>query len=402
MAISLVTTPTPLEVYTAYTPYVYTWTSNSVDIISCVVEILTDGGRVSARSVQPDLGTTNAFTLDIQKELQKYVDFELKGLASSGVLGDDEGYNTVALKIYEVTESGGLITTAYNPDDDNNPNYDSITQTTNYINWTESHFNLAGFTFEDYRLNGTTKEFLTGNPSVKDIELDQAEFIGILWHDGNSNENFKLEVLGYDSTNALLNTDFINVTDWNQQYSSTVAFPYLSIGVGTRNLIAAGISLTNVAYYTIQMVNDSGNVSEVKRYNIVGSCDSDVRIHFANKFGKQDSITLKGNYIEAIGHKQENFQKALGLTYDSAARGTSNIQNISNKEFTAFSKTIGRDTIAFANSILINKIAYLEVNGNYFGITIDNGKSGIINEEDMPIQFVLNFSLANPYKGLRG
>ena len=402
MALTMNSAPSPFELYSAYRPYVYQFESDDANIVSCVVEIFIDGSRVSARSVQPDLNTTDQFTIDIQKELQKYVSFELKDLDSSGVEYNDSGNNRVGLQIYEVTLVNNVLVTNYDPDNDNNLNYDFVTQATYFLNWTESHFDLAEFSFEDYRLDGTSKLLMTGNPSVKEIELDQDEFIGALWHEDASSLNFRLEVLTYDSTNALLNTDTISISSWNTAYNSTVTFPYITIGVGTRNLINAGISLTNVSYYTIKMINNTGDVSETRRYNIVGSCDSDVRIHFANKFGKQDSITLKGNVLESLDHKQENYQKALGLTYSSSSRGIASIQNISNKEFTAFSKSIGRDTLAFANSILINKIAYIEVNKKYFPIVIENGTSLIVNKQDMPIQFRLNYRLSNPQKGLRG
>ena len=52
--------------------------------------------------------------------------------------------------------------------------------------------------------------------------------------------------------------------------------------------------------------------------------------------------------------------------------------------------------------MLINKIAYLEIGKKYFPIVIEDGTSLLVNEQDMPIQFRLNYRLANPQKGLRG
>ena len=52
--------------------------------------------------------------------------------------------------------------------------------------------------------------------------------------------------------------------------------------------------------------------------------------------------------------------------------------------------------------MLITKVAWLEIDGNYFSILIDDGSKLVRNEQNMPIQFVLNFSLANIEKGHRG
>jgi len=49
--------------------------------------------------------------------------------------------------------------------------------------------------------------------------------------------------------------------------------------------------------------------------------------------------------------------------------------------------------------MLVTRTAWIEINNNYFSILIDEGSKVVRNEEDMPIQFVLNFSLANNEKG---
>ena len=78
------------------------------------------------------------------------------------------------------------------------------------------------------------------------------------------------------------------------------------------------------------------------------------------------------------------------------------MQNKTSKSFSAYSKSIGRDVINFASSMLITKIAWIEIGGKYFSILIEDGSKLIRNNENMPIQFVLNYSLANTEKGHRG
>jgi len=97
-----------------------------------------------------------------------------------------------------------------------------------------------------------------------------------------------------------------------------------------------------------------------------------------------------------------DIQKALSSTYSSSDYGSAIVRNTKVKNFTAYSKTIGRDTLAFAQSMLTNNMAWIEVGGSYFSIIIDDGSGVKVNEHNMPIQFILNFSLANNERGLRG
>ena len=52
--------------------------------------------------------------------------------------------------------------------------------------------------------------------------------------------------------------------------------------------------------------------------------------------------------------------------------------------------------------MLINKRAWVEIDGDYFPIIIEDGTFFKTDERDMPIQFVLNYSFANSTKGIKG
>jgi len=406
MAITQLSAPT--EPTLAYQPIVFRFSSSSTDIVNLIVEVTVsyDSGvssnRVAAISVSPDLGTANEFTFDAQEVLKKNIDFKLKTIGASAIINDVDNLQ-FRLKVYEVVLTAGVLVTSYDPDDDNNSAWNYQTNTLTTFNWRESQYDLANFDKNNYKLDGLSKKFLSEAPSSKDIELNANEFLGMAWTVSSGGvKNYIIKILTYDSSNALLNTDNLIVSEWNYTVVSSFIDPYLDVPVGTANLIAMGVSLTNVAKYTIQLVNDDGVRSEIKTYNIVESCGSDTRIHFINKFGKQDSITLKGNETETIEYKSTNYTKALSTTYSSSDYGNAVIQNETSKSFTAYSKSIGRDVINFASSMLITKIAWIEVDGKYFSILIEDGSKLIRNNENMPIQFVLNYSLANTEKGHRG
>jgi hypothetical protein len=404
MAITITSAPNGLIPKIVGQPIVYEFTSNSVDIQYCIVEILYNGVRVSARSVQPNLGTTDEFSVNTSEDVEMQLFFELKAIGSSGVITDSTNQGETKIKVYEVdlNPTTGLLETDYDPDDANNSNYDYQSGDLIVCNWKESHFDLNNFDIEDYRLTADTKLFLTNSPYKKNIELGSDEFIGILFHSSAPTQNFRLQIFTYDASDALLNTDFINVTDWDIPYGVKPENPYLDIAVGTQNLINEGISLTNVAYYTIQMINNSGDVSEVKRFNIVEACDYDTRVHWVNKYGKQDSYTFKGNKSESLDTAASVYQKALPQTYNSSDRGFGVIQNISTRNFTAYTNTIGKDEYNFISTMLFNKMAWVEIEDSYYPIIIEDGTTFIRDERNIPTQFVLNYSFANKDKGIRG
>lgn len=408
MAITLITAPTSPVL--AYSPVMFQLNSNNADIVHLIIETVVSydgfitGVRKSATSVQPNLGTTNEFTFDISDVLSVNIDFVLKTLGSSAIINDIDNI-LFLIKVYEVTQNPttGLLETYYDPSNGSNSAWQYQSATFAAFNWSESHFSLNSFNVNDYALNTDDRLFLTEGTNPKTIELNQNEFLGMGFaFSFGGVKNYKIEVLTYNSVNALLNTDLIDVTQWNQVNINSLTDPYLDAPVGTQNLINAGISLTNVAYYTIRLINDDGDKSELRRYNIIDGCPTDLRVHFVNKFGKQDSITLKGNQIEGYTNKSIRYQKALSSTYSSSDYGNAIVRNTKVKNFTAYSKTIGRDTLAFAQSMLTNNMAWIEVGSSYFSIIIDDGSGVKVNEHNMPIQFILNFSLANNERGLRG
>ena len=408
MAITLITAPTYPVL--AYSPVMFQLNSNNADIVHLIIETVVsyDGSvtsiRKSATSIQPNLTTTNEFTFDVSDILSANLSFILKTLGASAVINDTDNLQ-FRIKAYEVTENPTtkLLETNYDPADANNTNFNYQSSTFAAFNWSESHFSLNTFNLSDYSMVSDDKLFLTEGTNPKTIELNQNEFLGMAYAVSTGGvKNYKIQVLTYNSSNALLNTDLIDVTQWNEFNVSSLVEPYLDAPVGTQNLINAGISLTNVAYYTIRLINDDGNKSELRRYNIIDGCSTDLRVHFVNKFGKQDSITLKGNQIEGYTNKSTRYQKALSSTYSSSDYGSAIVRNTKVKNFTAYSKSIGRDTLAFAQSMLTNNMAWIEVDGSYFSIIIDDGSGVKVNEHNMPIQFILNFSLANNERGLRG
>ena len=104
ITIGLADQPSLSELHLAYRPLVYQFSSDDANIVSCIVEILANDVRVSAKSVQPDIGTTDEFTIDISSEAIKYVESTLSALGGNGIITDADATNNFRIKIYEVTQ----------------------------------------------------------------------------------------------------------------------------------------------------------------------------------------------------------------------------------------------------------------------------------------------------------
>ena len=237
MAITAITTPSSPAL--AYQPIIFKLESDEATIVNLVIEVAIseDGGitapRVAAISVSPDLGTVDEFTFDINEVIKKHVSFKLKTIGASTVINDVDNIQ-FRIKAYEVVLTGGVLVTAYDPDNANNASFDYQSSNIPSFNWRESHFSLATFDKENYKLDGLTKKFLSEAPTTKDIELNANEFLGMAWTESSGGvKNYIIKILRYNNFRALLNTDNLSVSDWNSIVVSSLTNPYLDVPVGT-------------------------------------------------------------------------------------------------------------------------------------------------------------------------
>ena len=126
MAITLISSPTLGVAQSANgekDKMIFKFSSDDANIKSCIVEVLIDGVRVSALNVQPDLGTTDEFTVVLNEIVKNNLDFKLYTSVLSNYDTNDTGQKDYNIKVYEVVDNSGLLETNYDPDDANNSNY---------------------------------------------------------------------------------------------------------------------------------------------------------------------------------------------------------------------------------------------------------------------------------------
>ena len=120
MAITLISSPT-LGVAQAANgekdKMIFKFSSDDANIKSCIVEVLIDGVRVSALNVQPDLGTTDEFTVVLNEIVKNNLDFKLYTSVLSTYDTNDTGQKDYNIKVYEVIENPTtlLLETNYGP-----------------------------------------------------------------------------------------------------------------------------------------------------------------------------------------------------------------------------------------------------------------------------------------------
>jgi hypothetical protein len=329
--------------------------------------------------------------LEISSVCQQNLSFEHKTLDSSGWIADTNGKADFSLDYYEVTiDSSGLPVTAYDPDA-TSLTPDATSNPFTVVNWslpvdeypsgvlssTAGNYNLS-----DWQMTTGAERYLTNAPLIKDIELGQNEFLGVL---SNTSPAF-YRVIVYDANGVALSDNQFNFG------AGTV--DYHDIAIGTANLVAAGVSLTGASYYTVRNyhTNTFNATSEERRYNIVPSCSSDVRVHWCNEYGKQDSYTFKGNKTKSVTTDQRIYKRA---SYNLDEIGNQVYGNNKQEVLTTYTKTENPDTIEWLSEMLLNKKVCIEQNGIYLPIIITGSDFSVTNDDSPIVQFSIEYIVSS-------
>ena len=355
------------------------------------VRIITDVKKNGTSVAVLDNTVYTNWLLEISSVCQQNLSFTHKTLDSSGWIADTDGKADFSLDYYEVTlDSSGLPVTAYDPDA-TSLTPDATSNAFEVLNWslpvedypsgTTSSIN-GSYSLSNWQMSSGAEKYLTDAPLIKNIELGQNEFLGVL---SNTSPAY-FRVIVYDANDVALSDDTISLG------AGTV--DYHDIAIGTANLVAAGISLTGAAYYTIRNyhTNNFNAVSEQRRFNIVPSCATDVRVHWCNEYGKQDSYTFKGNKTKTVNTEQRLYRRA---SYNLDELGDQVYGNEKTDILRAYSKTESPDTIEWLSGMLLNKKVCIEQNGIYLPIIITDSEVIVSDDDNPTVQFSIEYVVSS-------
>lgn len=355
------------------------------------VRVITDVKKNGTSVAVLDNTIYNNWLLEISSVCQQNLSFEHKTLDSSGWVADSNGKAEFSLDFYEVTiDSSGLPVTAYDPDA-TSLTPDATSNAFDVLNWSlpvENYPNgttassAGNYSLSNWQMTTGAEQYLTDAPLIKSIELGQNEFLGVL---SNTSPAY-FRVIVYDANDVALSDNTLNFG------AGTV--DYHDIAIGTANLVAAGISLTGAAYYTVRNyhTNNFNATSEERRFNIVASCATDTRIHWCNEYGKQDSYTFKGNKTKSVNTEQRLYRKA---SYNLDEIGDQVYGNEKTDVLTAYSKTESPETIEWLSGMLLNKKVCIEQNGIYLPIIITDSDVIVSNDDNPTVQFAIEYVISS-------
>lgn len=212
--------------------------------------------------------------------------------------------NCTCLGGYEYTNSSGTTIQEFSVSTDVNFNFfNSVLQ------------HNAGYStedFSDYLLTGGTKKFLTKFPQnfagtgLSGQKIQAGQYHTMAFLNGKhylDSEVTRIRIRTYNSSDTMLATQYVNNTTLNggAPFGSSITATQvggdntneglLYFGCGTAQLTQLGVSLTNVAYYTVTALNVNASVSKVYYFTIQ---DADckgfetIRLAFLNSLGAWD------------------------------------------------------------------------------------------------------------------
>lgn len=316
-------------------------------------------------------------------------------------------HNCICIGGYEYsTTIGGTIITIGSLSSDVNFNFfNSVLQ------------HSAGYStedFSDYLLTGGTKKFLTKFPQnfegtgLSGQKIQASQYHTLAFLNGKhylDSKVTRIRIRTYNNSDTLLATQYVDNTLANggAPFGSAITANFftqtsnteeglLYFGCGTAQLTQLGVSLTNVAYYTVTALNVNSNVSKVYYFTIQ---DADckgfetIRLAFLNSLGAWDyynftkksirktqinKTAIKQNYgtipyqATTIGGDIFNFDYYNQGTYDGGTR-TFNVNAIETIE--ANTDFIREDEAAILEELFLSPDVYMQTGTTFEPVVIN-------------------------------
>jgi len=248
MAITI--TASPDTISASYIPIVWTCTSSTGTIARVIADVYIDGTIRASIDKDPNFGTANAFTFDVQSVVQDYLTFDLVENLGSSVAGNASSCEVeVQLKLYEVTVSGDTLATAWLANGTGTP--DQTSTQIWAINATRQHEQAQNL--DAYTVDTTAKLWLTngGTQKIGRSETIQLNFI-------TDEANIKVKVAEFNSGGGSVAT-------------STVPSSPLTITdkIGSMMFLGSDLAATTAyVHFTLAKGDLSADRSETIRFDV--------------------------------------------------------------------------------------------------------------------------------------
>lgn len=326
-------------------------------------------------------------------------------------LSPDPTYGSVAFDIHEVLESFATkdfsAITAFTR---NTSSYISYTVkfgeeygpssgTTVYADLTTTSTKYAYngiFDFEDFYnyteadwliTTGTTKYFLTNQPSSVKVRSEQNAYLYMMTDTANAVH--RMQIKTYDSSGTLIATHKVN-NDYAAIPTEGSRFLRFPAGPKNINLIDASdfdsggqtVITGSVASYTLQTIDASGTgTSEIQTYTVDDTCTKyDVyQFHFKNKIGGYDQCSFIRLSRHNVEIERSKFKKPISSLLTSAdwgynlnTRGDVQYNTNIKDKITVHSDWVSEDEATWLEELITSPDVYYDDGTNFFAVNITN------------------------------
>lgn len=365
----------------AYVPnfyFMYEFTPEGEGVPACEVEIFINGNSRAKIPYNPSRlsnfgGTQTAYyEIDISEVIQSFFNNKLPLLPVAS--GDAwASPNTVAAYYVQVT--------SYLP----NEGF-LMPETVVATSQTNLAINAVRDRNEEQCLDlflGFPTYALTNKPFPVAVCKNESEFLYIF---SGQFRDIVWRFDSYDSEGVLLETGFVNGKSGTYQIHG--------MGVGPQNIENiswddGSVTLdSSVSYYTVQagryLNNQYFAITPPYRYSLNHSCCPKVRVHFLNKFGVFDSVSIQGEKVEDFRVSSDTFERTLPLYIDTGSvdnfvesHQTSKLYSELTPRLSVSSYGIRRKEAIWLKELPKAALLYLENEGNYIPVTVQDSAQEI-------------------------
>jgi hypothetical protein len=265
----------------------------------------------------------------------------------------------------------------------------SIFTTVKYLSDTVLKENETLNYFANFFLPIGTAQFLTTN---KNIRLKRTGFC-LVAYSKPLNNDISITVKFYNALNAQIGRGILEIPDSNTNSHQFVILN-LSPSVIESVTFDATLGITDVnmaTYYTVECTN-----SEVIKVTICETCTG-YRLHFLNRFGLFDSVTLNSDVSDSFKTRSSIFERAKSV-YN--VHSTSVLSKVGQKQYEGFAANLSPSDAVWLEELLNSPLVYLEENGLLLPVIIDEDTYDTKRTGEMT-DFRIKFYLSNKRKSQR-
>tara|TARA_Y100000593_G_scaffold94734_1_gene195488 strand:- start:7460 stop:8608 length:1149 start_codon:yes stop_codon:yes gene_type:complete len=381
MAITM--TASPDTISAAYIPIVWTCTSSTGTIARIIADVYIDGSVKASIDKDPDFGTSNAFTFDVQSVVQDYLTYNLETVTTNDVVNAGSSEVEVQLKLYEVTESGGSLSTVWVEGGSATP--DQTSSQIWAVNATRQHEEAQNL--DAYTVDTTDKLWLTNGGTQK---IGRSETIQL--HFLTNEADVKVKIQEYNSGGGLV---------------ASTAVPSSPLTVSDKaGILKFNGSTLNASTSYVNFILAKGDLSadrsETIRFNVQDVCrDDKIRVKWINPLGGIDSFTFISETNKEVRFRSKTYEQVIEKGFAVADRGRTVLNVNAEEAIDVYSDSLTTAQLNWISEIGRSNGVWLEDGSNLVPVIVTSRKVKTLNNNNKIFQASYKLVKSNKFNTQR-